>query len=237
MNKLLAIVGDCPPTSIVTRDFERFYKEMMDKLYTLNRTALFDWLKQDYNICYMALWLHPITSVMLFDPKAKLLSVRTQGDFERGLHALNTIWTSHTDLLDALVKTFPHCFRVTAKQWYDYYLNKWERSTMIQEYLKWNLPIYYPMYGHLISTYSVRQKRNGNIVAIYTSSWNTTLAKFSGHIPYAICFMLEPLKEWLPKDIIRLCVLYALPSTSLMLETYQKHRIFATSDLLNLWKW
>lgn len=235
--------------SVVSRDSNLFYQEIVAKIYSLTKNEFYKWLESDPNFCYLAMWLHPKTAYSLFDTKAKIIPMRNRSNYSYTVKLFMNIWNYET-LRDTMIERHELFFRANSDYLFRQACNKYDRDVLSSRYLYMNLPFYYN--GDMICKYKIKSKREKNNSGVKEVSkiifegrlfrptfrpagdmplttYQISISKVfqsSGFIPYGLCYAIDALEEILPIDICYMCVSYFLhPKAFEDLRDNEPHRI------------
>jgi hypothetical protein len=229
MNKFIPYNSANPPLPVISNDRDTFYRLIISRIRGSSEEEFYTWLEKDANFCYLALWLSPRTSYLLFDEKAKLIFMRTQSDYAEAIRVLKSTWKSRGELIDKILSKYADMIRTNSDHIFNQYRNKYERVELSKRYLELHLPFYYN--ETLVDTYTLKYNRAKEVSSVVFTQWRfpwwistkpssqplteQTLkieAIFStncGFIPYALCHVFDVL-DFLPEELCTMCVRYFL---------------------------
>lgn len=225
MHKFVSVGSSRPHLSVVLHDSDLFFKELMDKISNLTEKEFYNWLDNDYNFCYLAMWLHPQTSYPLFDPKAKLITIRKRSAFQFAITSMKHAWPNYKDLRSAMLIQYEPLFRVNSNYLFNQCCNKHDRDVLSGRYLSMKLPFYHE--NSMVTTYDLKMKRRqnqevskvifrGNRMGYISESVKYELTpaqifkSYRGFVPYGLCYAIDALETVIPSDLSKMCVLYLL---------------------------
>jgi hypothetical protein len=249
MHKFVSVDLSRPHLSVVLHDSNLFFKELMDKISNFTEKEFYDWLNNYYNFCYLSTWIHPQTAYHLFDPKAKLSTIRKRCDHEMAIQSIKHVWPNYKDLRSAMLIQYEPLFRSNSNYLFNQCCNKYDRDVLSSRYLSMKMPFYYTY--SIVTTYDLKMKRGqkqevskvifkvGHKLTpaqIFQSpsgfvSYELTPAQIfqspSGFVPYGLCYVMDALETLIPSDLSKMCVLYFLhPEAGIELHENEVCRIF-----------
>lgn len=231
MQKLVNIKPNQPTLSIISNNKNLFYEELKQKIHTLTENDFYQWIVDDINFCYLLLWLHPITSMGLFNTRSKVINMTSRHDYESAIRQFKQYWPDHTLLINAMFERFEFILRIQSDNIFSKYRSNYEKDLYSHSYLKLKLP--FECDRGFISKYDVELNKNNEVRRVVVpwapsrtnpiihtithrlADSETHKIKLSiadihrrGFIPYGLYMVYEELKDVIPFELFRLCVLY-----------------------------
>lgn len=236
MQKLLKIDPKQYNLAIISNDKNLFFEDLKLKIRSLSSDEFYDWIVNDINMCYLLLWLHPVTSIRLFGTQSKVINMTSRHDYEKAIRDFKRYWPDHTRLISVMFERFEFILRIESDNLFSRHRSKYEKDMYSHTYLKLKLPFQFMQ--NIICNYNVKLNKNDDVRrVIYTDPWiskptpitddnihptahrlaqinsNKLMASVSeihrnGFIPYGLCMVYDELKSIIPFELFRLCVLY-----------------------------
>jgi hypothetical protein len=233
MNRIIPYSKDAP-LPIVMRDKEMFFQNVITSIKSMTSDQLFNWLRADYNFCYLASWLHPQTAHVFLSQNAKALPMRSQHFYKNSVDTMSKIWNAQA-LSEAIITTYQCQLRHWSDFWFGNYCNKFDRDNFSINYIYYKLPFYFN--DTLISNYNLKTTRTQENVTIcfqpnkplpQTCIKFKDLRKHRIYIPFGLFYAVEALDHYkLCEDIIRMCTLYVLKPNIEYLKYNEGNRILS----------
>lgn len=237
MQKLVNIKPHQPNLAIISNNKNLFYEELKQKIHTLTEDDFYKWIVEDINFCYLLLWLHPVTSVRLFGTQSKVINMTSRHDYDNAIRQFKRYWPNYKLLINAMFERFEFILRIQSDNIFSRYRSKYEKDIYSHAYLKLKLP--FECDRSIVSKYDLELNKNNDVRRVIVQ-WEpspthpiihtvahrlvdpvTHKIKLSmadihrrGFVPYGLYFVYEELKDVIPFELFRLCVLYYLDNDS-----------------------
>jgi hypothetical protein len=215
MNKFVTHSAKHPNFAVISNNKNLFFDQLKSSIQNLSSDEFYDWIINDVNMCYLLLWLHPVTSVQLNHKQSKVINMKHRSNYERAIRDFKKCWPDYTQLMNEMFDKFEFILRRMSDHIFAQYRYKYEHDMYVHEYLKLKLPFYYNQ--KIVQMYGLQLKRTGDVKSVdiirtFPNSPHVTTNHIStnGFVPVGLCIVYNQLKEHIPIELFRICVMYYL---------------------------